>query len=689
MRINSIFKRMKAFNRPLWFQWSLFPKEGQPPTQSILEIGVYIIIFGVCANLFIDFNRIPESNILIEADKLTDSRFISKEVNNDTTFYLHYQCANLEIKVPMLAEKNDKIGEDGVYNGYLRNDSTRIICLKDISGKYLLKSNLSPYWHAVYDIAARYSKLPPMPNKKFKDAKFRSEFYAIRDGYLKKSYNQKIIDEWKRDIMNMIPDSLNNSFKNFYRIKFSSDIISSISVSDTSWHKVIDDGYPFTSYVFIDQNGNNLLQSYRLHATRDYIEQKKDIQFFSSEFYHANNLTKEMIDKFEKLCFETNQDPMEYLINNRQNQIAVAFSDTVKSTACLRRTLSTARPGWFDRYDISQGWYNLNLNSATIDSIHLTVDFVGATDFYPMKIEPDERGSNYIKFTDPKKIMQIRRDGLQFYAQFKELENRQTIRCFAVTAILSGLLIVIITFLIMGIYRAPHFIRKTTRYDDMQKWLAYQRRHKPNIFDAFFKDMENISDDSIKTIIKDIARYYRLPISMILNKCDTIVKIKTCGEGTECETYYDLKQMEKAGINNTDTFRLTIVHELSHELLRQTRFLLFENEWWIQELAADMMVGAFSATIDDVATGKYLYMLRLQPVSLTHPDGKLRATIVEYGREYITQLRKLGEVDDIQKVLKGLPAFVYEHYQEMQESWNKVQLDDDKENAPVEDMPIG
>ena len=226
------------------------------------------------------------------------------------------------------------------------------------------------------------------------------------------------------------------------------------------------------------------------------------------------------------------------------------------------------------------------------------------------------------------------------------------------------------------------------KYDNMQRWFAYLRRHNANIFDVFFKDKEVIADEDIVTAIGKVTKFFGLPIPVLHDKCETIAKVITSSQASECELYYNWHLMEKAGVNNHDTLALTFVHELSHELLYQTRFILFENELWIQELAADMMVGAFSAIGDDVATGKYKYVLRQLPASFTHPDGKLRATIVEYGRDYITQLRKQGEVDNIQEVLKGLPAFVYEHYRELQESWSKVQLDDDMENASAETTSI-
>lgn len=226
------------------------------------------------------------------------------------------------------------------------------------------------------------------------------------------------------------------------------------------------------------------------------------------------------------------------------------------------------------------------------------------------------------------------------------------------------------------------------QYDDMQRWFAYLRRHNANIFDVFFKDKENISDEDIVAIIEDVAKFYGLPVPVIQDKCETIAKVMTSKEGKECELYYDWKLMEKAGINNVDTLRLSFVHELSHQTLFNTRFLLFVNELWIQELAADMIVGAFSTIGNDVATGKYKYVLRQLYASITHPDGKLRAEIVEFGRDYAAKLKQEQKLNDIKDVLTGLPAFVYGHYKELQEAWDMVRLEDIDKEGPIVETPI-
>lgn len=230
--------------------------------------------------------------------------------------------------------------------------------------------------------------------------------------------------------------------------------------------------------------------------------------------------------------------------------------------------------------------------------------------------------------------------------------------------------------------------KSRTEFEDMQKWFAYLRKHNANIFDVFFKDIENNTDEEFIVLIEEIATFFGISVPALQDKCETILEITTADDASECELYYNLQLMKKSGINNIDTLRLSLVHEISHQLLYNIRFMLFENELWIQELGADMMVGAFSAIGDDVATGKYKYVLRRLPASITHPDGTLRASMVEYGRSYITQLKHQGNYNYIQDVLNGLPAFVYEHYQELQNSWKNIRLEEVEEDGAKVDKPL-
>lgn len=235
---------------------------------------------------------------------------------------------------------------------------------------------------------------------------------------------------------------------------------------------------------------------------------------------------------------------------------------------------------------------------------------------------------------------------------------------------------------------------KAAFHEAMEKdpllWVRFLRRHDANIIDALFLDKDyDIKDDDIKDVVKQVADFFELPLPIIKERAETIAEVITSEKAEECQLYYDWQEMEKSGINNREALKLACLHELAHQYLYKTRFLLFENELWIQELAADLLVGGFSVLNGDVATGKYKFVVSRQKATLTHPDGELREKVVVYGRKYVEQLLQQKRYQGIRDILTGLPAFVYSHYKELQESWDRVSLEDSaKEPVPDERKPI-
>lgn len=222
-------------------------------------------------------------------------------------------------------------------------------------------------------------------------------------------------------------------------------------------------------------------------------------------------------------------------------------------------------------------------------------------------------------------------------------------------------------------------------------WVRFLRRHDANIIDALFLDKDyDIKDEVIKDTVKQVADFFELPVPIIKERAETIAEVITSDKAEECQLYYDWREMEKSGINNREALKLACLHELAHQYLYKTRFLLFENELWIQELAADLLVGAFSVLNGDVATGKYKFVVSRQKATLTHPDGKLREEVVIYGRKYVEKLLQQKRYQGIKDILTGLPAFVYSHYKELQESWDRVSLEDSAKEPepPAERKPI-
>ena len=226
---------------------------------------------------------------------------------------------------------------------------------------------------------------------------------------------------------------------------------------------------------------------------------------------------------------------------------------------------------------------------------------------------------------------------------------------------------------------------------DTMFWVKFVRRHKAGIIDALFLDKDyDIKEEDIKGTIKQVADFFELPLPVIKEKVETMAEVMTSENAMECELYYNWREMENSGVNNREALKLAFLHELSHQYLYKTRFLLFENELWIQELAADLLVGGFSVLNGDVATGKYKYVVSTQKASLTHPDGKLREEIVVFGREYAEQLLRQNRYSCIEDLLAGLPAFVYSNYQELQKSWDNISLADafEEHKKPAEHTPI-
>jgi len=225
--------------------------------------------------------------------------------------------------------------------------------------------------------------------------------------------------------------------------------------------------------------------------------------------------------------------------------------------------------------------------------------------------------------------------------------------------------------------------------NDSSLWRKFARRHKAGIFEAIFMDKDDIKDDDIKNTIRQVAEFFELPMPVVQERAETMAEVITSDHADGCQFFYDWQEMENSGINNRDALKLACLHELAHQYLYSTRFLLFENELWIQELAADLLVGGFSILNDDVATGKYKYVVSQQNPTLTHPDGKIREEIVVYGRSYAERLKREKRYHGIRDLLAGLPAFVYSHYKELQEAWDLVSLEEavKEPEPPAEQKP--
>ncbi|MCH4155244.1 MAG: hypothetical protein LKF31_02965 [Muribaculaceae bacterium] len=208
-------------------------------------------------------------------------------------------------------------------------------------------------------------------------------------------------------------------------------------------------------------------------------------------------------------------------------------------------------------------------------------------------------------------------------------------------------------------------------YEIISQYDKFRRRHKANIFDSIFSDTEVLQAKDISEILQNVVNFFTLPVPQVKETDRTLAEIVTHEHAEDSELYYNLRMLVDNGINNKDALTLCLVHEMSHQILHQTTFMLFQNELWIQELAADLLCGTYADRYD-IATGKYKFTLSRLKASPTHPPGKIREEIVEYGRNLKNSFLSLHKQFNVDDTLLALPAFVYCHMKDLSMCWKEI-----------------
>ena len=118
-----------------------------------------------------------------------------------------------------------------------------------------------------------------------------------------------------------------------------------------------------------------------------------------------------------------------------------------------------SKPSWYDKYDVSQFYFKVNVKSRSVSNINLNFKIRGANNYTFIEEKPDSLVGQqlYYSFTNDS----LKRDSDDFlinrtiliHVQSKELEILQQSRIFGVTALLSALITVFLAFLIIWICR--------------------------------------------------------------------------------------------------------------------------------------------------------------------------------------------------------------------------------------------
>lgn len=421
-----------SINKPRWFKF-LSSNDRKSPIQSFLEIVIYIFVLYWCFNLFVDFYKIPQNEISIDMEKYNDSRLVTKATYDDTTYYLHYQKAALTLQMPRKDLKSEKkdiadYGGQALYDtlvslngknkgidltcgwilGSIYEDSMKLTCLEDIhvedNNKDLrIKTKLSDFWASVFILARKDSTIKQNFTDKRKIYPFSQTFrmFFVNDYF----YNE--YDSAKK----LLIDSLSKEMKNFYHIKLASSDYDQNKTEEVANEWESDSLIDSTKYqkLLVDQNDTLNFNYYQYRKFRKGIESKDNKNFFFTELYHYNNLPQYIVDKYnDRNISNVILHPSLITFSNfKEDTENCSFIMGLKSDSMSNHPLSIDAPTMFDRHDISKGWYKINFKSFSIDSVSLTIRFVGATEIFPMNIEPDEKGCNYIRFNDTNKILKI------------------------------------------------------------------------------------------------------------------------------------------------------------------------------------------------------------------------------------------------------------------------------------------
>lgn len=439
-------KKLKSYFK--WFTWRFMPNQEELSVKSILETVLYLLVFVVCWFLFIFWNDVPIRKDTIHVDCLIRSKEY-REQSIAPTVKICY-C------IPMTSVGWQPEDENTIYRlSSIDTENHKYSELyKDSVLLYTEKTKVKPGISFDFGLWTTSSRKDDVTNVVFVEPYNSPE---INDSIKK--------DEKRKNLFWMTLFDLGSDFPYNYTMPFL------LHKHDNFWK---DKQYADIMYrrYLLHQNMINSKLPQRYDSLQNefvkIINKKRDKTKTTGSFYYvslkslhynrwiypSNPIESDDSDK-EKITVYKQKNP-----NRRESEHEIYASNDPqkKNTRRLKSEDSWGdnifeKPSWFRLEDISQVYYDLQLESLTMDSIILKFEFVGATEFSTIKPVPDKITMSSIEFSDPQKILDIKLNGLKFHARFKELENKQYIRVFVVSQIIGGLILIFIALVFSGIIR--------------------------------------------------------------------------------------------------------------------------------------------------------------------------------------------------------------------------------------------
>ena len=403
---------MKKVSLKKWFTWHVFPPK-DALILSVYEFLFFSFLFAICVFFYLKCNEVPfiEEDIHVEC---IDNRNIGDRNGNDylkPTAYIIYTmpCSKVEEvrnEILYLSEKDKNV------RNLIVNFSYNLFW-KDSVGNYDIGFRLRDNYVRFNKIA---DSLVAAGHESFRDHEkyFYNQVFPENKNYRKLYPNgkNKSIDqyyeafEWYANNNNI---SLNKSEPVYY-----------YKASQTIRKKALS---KFYNMIGANQNSDQWI-----------VEDSSKTSFLGTEIPYVNIYQIKTEDKLYQQGYVSG---------------VTAPSIEIKDP----HEIALGDPGWFTMEDISQAYYKFNLKSETIDSIYLRIDFVGSTNFSLITPEPDVITMSSIAYDNPEKIKIIKEKGLFFHVKFSELENRQNVRMFFLTAIMSALFTIFIIFVVLALYK--------------------------------------------------------------------------------------------------------------------------------------------------------------------------------------------------------------------------------------------
>jgi len=221
-----------------------------------------------------------------------------------------------------------------------------------------------------------------------------------------------------------------------------------------------------------------------------------------------------------------------------------------------------------------------------------------------------------------------------------------------------------------------------------ESFAKFTRRNVSNIFNALFYDKEIITEDAINERVCKTANFFNLPVPMLLRTSECLAQI-SFSEIIELgsEIRYDLVRLEELGINNLDAFDAILTHEIAHQFLSDLTFNFCVNQNWAKELACDYFVG-YRFGLENMATGKYKFIVSHLKESDTHPAGSFRIESVIDGYEFGCKFREDMITHNADYALVGFNVFLCSHSKLLNDSYDIFLNSPEEKDKHIHRTPV-